>query len=669
MKKIVAILMAMLMVISVTVVLAGSAADKDTNKEPVIIGFKDKPSPADKEMVRGLGGDIKYSYTIINAIAAKLPEPAIEIIQKKPRVTYVEMDDEVHSLDAELNRSWGVKRIGAGTVHDKGNKGSGVNVAILDSGINYNHPDLNANYKGGYDYINDDADPMDDYGHGTHCAGIVAAEDNGVGVVGVAPGADLYAVKVLGSSGWGYWSDVIAGIQWSVENGMQIISMSLGGDTYSRSLQGACDRAYDEGIVLVASAGNSYQGDDTVGYPAKYDSVIAVAATDRNDTRANFSSTGPAVELAAPGVDIYSTYLGNGYRTMSGTSMACPHVSGTAALAIASGPFRCLSNDEVRLRLQQTADDLGAASQYGHGLVDADEAATNKPPVADAGPDQTAVVDGTVSFDGSGSYDPDGTIKIYSWDFGDGTNIATYSVTTTHAYLTAGTYTATLRVSDNQRARGKDTAIVIVVLAAPVADAGPDQEALIGETVSFDGSGSYDPDGTIVSYDWAFGAGTTGTGVTTTHAYLTAGNYTVTLTVTDNEGATGTDTAIIRVYKPPTMHIGDIVMSTTLRKDDKIYATATVKIVDARRNPVNDVIVHGMWSGLIDHFDDGSTDSNGEVAFESCLGWFNAQGIVTFTVMDVRRDGWIYDPDANRLESNSITVGPAPPLPTPTPPK
>ena len=197
MKKIVAILMAMIMVISVTVVLAGSAADNDTKtKEPVIIGFESTPGHADKAMVHGHGGDIKYSYTIINAIAAKLPEPAIENIQKNPRVTYVEMDGEVHTLDDELNSSWGVKRIGAGTVHDSGNKGTGVNVAIIDTGIDYTHSDLNDNYIGGYDFVNGDSDPMDDNGHGTHCAGIVAAEDNGKGVVGVAPEAHLYAVKV-----------------------------------------------------------------------------------------------------------------------------------------------------------------------------------------------------------------------------------------------------------------------------------------------------------------------------------------------------------------------------------------------------------------------------------------------------------------------------------------
>ena len=136
------------------------------------------------------------------------------------------------------------------------NAGDGVKVAIIDTGIDYTHSDLNDSYKGGYDFVNNDDDPMDDAGHGTHCAGIVAAEDNGAGVVGVAPEAYLYGVKVLDSGGSGYWSDVIAGIDWSVQNDMQIISTSLGGGSFA-SLWAACDAAYNAGIVVVASAGNS----------------------------------------------------------------------------------------------------------------------------------------------------------------------------------------------------------------------------------------------------------------------------------------------------------------------------------------------------------------------------------------------------------------------------
>ena len=346
----------------------------ELEKVPVIVGFKDKP---DKNLIMEHGGEIKYEYTIIPAIACSLPEPAIDALKKHPKIAYVEVDAVVFAIDAELDDSWGVKRIGAGIVHEY-NKGTGVNVSIIDTGIDYNHPDLAANYKGGHDFVNKDADPMDDHGHGTHCAGIVAAEDNDVGVVGVAPEAYLYAVKVLDSQGRGYVSDLVAGIEWSVNNGMQVISMSLGTTSDVQSLHDACDAAYNAGIVLVAAAGNSGNSrgtGDNIVYPAKYTSVIAVGATDKSDSRASWSSTGPALELVAPGVDVNSTWLGGTYAVKSGTSMACPHVSGTAALVMAAYPS--WTNVQVREQLQNTADDLGAAgkdNQYGYGLVDAYEA-------------------------------------------------------------------------------------------------------------------------------------------------------------------------------------------------------------------------------------------------------------------------------------------------------
>jgi len=231
----------------------------------------------------------------------------------------------------------------------------------------------------------------DDSGHGTRCAGIVAAVDNDIGVIGVAPQAWLYGVKVLDRRGSGYVSDVILGIEWSIENEMQVISMSLGTSSDVQSFHDACDAAYTAGIVLVAAAGNSgdTDPDSDVIYPAKYASVIAVAATDDTDTRASWSSDGPEVELAAPGVDIFSTWKGGEYETKSGTSMACPHVARTAALVLAAPEDTARdsiangdgtwTNEEVRAVLQATADDLGAEgfdNYYGHGLVDAEEVAT-----------------------------------------------------------------------------------------------------------------------------------------------------------------------------------------------------------------------------------------------------------------------------------------------------
>ena len=340
----------------------------------VLIGFKEKPGPPEQALVKGLGGKIKYTYNFIPAMAASLPEKAIEALQKNPNVKYVEPDGLVQALD-ELDSSWGVKHIGAGVVHDLGNRGTGVKVAIIDTGIDSSHGDLTV--VGGKSFVSYTEDFDDDNGHGTHVAGIVAALDDGIGVVGVAPAAELYALKALDENGSGYVSDVAYAIQWATVNEIQVINMSLGGGA-SITLEAACWLAYYyDGLLLVASAGNSGNPSgkgDNISYPAGYDSVIAVAATDQSDERARWSSTGPAVELAAPGVSIYSTYIG-GYTTLSGTSMASPHVAGTAALVWKANPT--WSNDDVRTQLQETAEDLGAVgwdSEFGYGLVNAAEA-------------------------------------------------------------------------------------------------------------------------------------------------------------------------------------------------------------------------------------------------------------------------------------------------------
>jgi len=359
--------------------------------ENFFIGFKEKPGPAEQAIVHSASGKVNFTYHIVNVIAASLPPQAIEALKKNPKIHYIEPDIEITLEDLELDDSWGVKRIGAGLVHDSWNKGTGVKVAVIDTGIDYNHPDLSLNYRGGYDFYNKDNDPMDDHGHGTHVAGTIAALDNGIGVVGVAPEAELYALKVMNSSGSGSYSAVIAALEWCVENGIQVTNSSFGSSSDAGiSVKNAFDNAYyKHGIINISSAGNSGNRSgtgDNITYPARYDSVIAVAATDQLDRRTSFSSTGPDLEIAAPGMSIYSTLMGGGYGLKSGTSMASPHVAGTAALMIAAGV------SDIRGQLQSTADDLGAPgwdSQYGYGLVDAAEAAGEdggEPlPPADAG--------------------------------------------------------------------------------------------------------------------------------------------------------------------------------------------------------------------------------------------------------------------------------------------
>lgn len=312
-----------------------------------------------------------------------LPPQATRAVTQLAGVLRVEDDAVAYALPAKPTPTpspettpWGVDRIDAEKVWPIGNTGSGVNVAVLDTGIDLDHPDLAANIKGGINTINSLKTADDDNGHGSHVAGIIAAVDNSIGVIGVAPQASLYAVKVLSKSGSGFVSDIIEGVQWSINSNMKVINMSLGTSADVQSFHDALIDASNAGIVLVAAAGNSGPGDNTVLYPAKYAEVIAVSATDSNDTLASFSSRGPEVEVAAPGVNIYSTYKGGTYKTMSGTSMAAPHVAGTAALVIASG---ITDASAVMAKLQSTADDKGAVGKdnlYGYGVVDAQEAAT-----------------------------------------------------------------------------------------------------------------------------------------------------------------------------------------------------------------------------------------------------------------------------------------------------
>jgi len=274
---------------------------------------------------------------------------------------------------------WGISRIGADTVWGT-NAGMGIKVAVLDTGIQAGHPDLAVNYGGGVNIISSRKGPDDDNGHGTWCAGIIGAANNTLGVVGVAPHVSLYAVKVLDRAGSGFASDVIKGIEWCESQQMDVASMSLGMNADVQALREACSNAYDAGLVLVAAAGNDGDADpatDEVDYPAAYDSVIAVAATDSQDMHPAWSSDGSTVEISAPGVGVKSTYKGSTYATGDGTSAACPHVSGSVALLLALDPD--LSPYDVRMRLVNTATDLGDAGWdvfFGAGLVNLPAATT-----------------------------------------------------------------------------------------------------------------------------------------------------------------------------------------------------------------------------------------------------------------------------------------------------
>lgn len=270
-----------------------------------------------------------------------------------------------------------------------------VIVAIVDTGIDTSHPEFSGRLLPGkrfYDGGSSDSNVYDDVGHGTHVAGIAAAAgNNGIGIAGMAWGVKILPVKVLGSSGFGYTSDVVAGVNWAASNGAKVINLSLGGPNYSSTLQTAINNAYSQGILVMAAAGNcgdqyysdngcSYQNQPS--YPAAGSHVLAVAATDESDQRAEFSNIGNYVDVAAPGVDIASTYptaSGHSYVLLDGTSMAAPFVTGLAALLYSRHPS--YTPDQVAQAILQNADSVGGYSghnsSFGCGRINAALALAN----------------------------------------------------------------------------------------------------------------------------------------------------------------------------------------------------------------------------------------------------------------------------------------------------
>ncbi|HGJ66038.1 TPA: peptidase S8 [bacterium] len=339
------------------------------NERWIVIFDKSMNEDDENKCIKESGGNFIKNIPIIKGKVITADNKKAEALKNKKGVIRIDPDVIVNAHAQTL--PWGVNRIDADLAW-KSSSGSGVKVGIIDTGISTVHKDLKV--YGGINTING-ISYNDDNGHGSHVAGIVSALNNTSGVVGVAYNARLYAIKALNSSGSGYLSDIIEGLDWCINNGIKVINMSLGTSSNVKSFEDAVKKVYSLGIVMVASAGNSSGG--AVSYPAAYAEVIAVSATNTNDSIASFSSIGPEVELSAPGVNIYSTYKSTSFAYMSGTSMAAPHVTGTVALLLAKG---ITGIEQIRNKLISTADDLGTAGfdpKFGFGLVDAQEAVTD----------------------------------------------------------------------------------------------------------------------------------------------------------------------------------------------------------------------------------------------------------------------------------------------------
>ena len=313
----------------------------------------------------------------------------IEKLRQHPLIAHAEPNylayaadgDDLYPNDPYWLKQWNMRRIEAPAAWTLSTGKSDLVIAVLDSGIDAGHPDLNANLLAGYDFVNQDADPDDDYGHGTHVTGILAAQlNNTLGVAGLAPKVKILPLKVLNHRGEGTYADIASAIQYAAANRVAIINLSLGGTSHSEILQQAVRSAYDADALLVASTGND--GSNAITYPARYEEVLAISATDHYDQWASYSNWGPEVDLAAPGGtsgdQVWSTWPG-GYNWAYGTSMAVPHVSGAAALVWSVNP--ALTRDEVADILRQTADQVGefpysgGRNNYlGHGRLNAHRA-------------------------------------------------------------------------------------------------------------------------------------------------------------------------------------------------------------------------------------------------------------------------------------------------------
>jgi subtilisin family serine protease len=486
--------------------------------------------------------------------------------------------------DPDFSKLWGLPKINAPKAWDT-QTGGNIIVAVIDTGVDYKHPDLITNMwvntkeipsngrdddgNGyvddyyGYDFANKDGDPFDDHFHGTHVAGTIAATgNNATGIVGVSWSAKIMAVKFLSKGGSGKTSDAISAIEYASKMGAQLSNNSWGGSGYSSALHDAINVARKKGHLFVAAAGNSGTNNDhKAHYPSNYsldlDNVIAVAATDSDDGLASFSCYGlKSVHLAAPGVSIYSTTPNNSYKSLRGTSMAAPHVSG--AITLLWSTFPKLSSKEVKKIILSSVDKIPALSGKmvtGGRLNVYNAFPTNKPPTAKLTfSPESGSAPLQLKLNGSSSYDPDGSIVNYVWQVsGPESKQVSNAMTTSITLTLPGDYGIRLKITDDKGA----VDITEVKKAVTIDDNKPPKpfftispaSGTAPLTVVLDGKESSDDDGDIVDFHWKSTDGHTKTGQKTSMVFDVEGTHEITLVVTDNGGKTQSLSKSVTVHK------------------------------------------------------------------------------------------------------------------------
>lgn len=497
-----------------------------------------------------LDGEVELVYgTAVQGFSVKIPPGQLKKLELDPAVAKV-VEDKMISLGkpgsdvsaaATQTTPWGIIRVNGGVTY------TGDKVAwVIDTGIDLDHPDLNVDASRGKTFVTRTSSPDDDNGHGTHCAGTIAAIDNSEGVIGVAAGATVIPVKVLDRRGSGYYSWIIGGVDYVAANADpgDVANMSLGGG-YDATLNNAVSNAADNGILFALAAGNESTNAGTRS-PAstEHSNVYTISAMDINNNFASFSNYGnPPVDYCEPGVSILSTYKGGAYGTMSGTSMASPHMAGLLLL----GDLE--TNGHVNGDPDGNADPIGV---FGGNVTPPD----NVPPTADF----TFTTAGLTATFTDTSTDSDGTVVARNWDFGDG-NTST-AQNPSHTYAADGTYTVTLTVTDDKGATDNTSQSVTVSGGTTNNPPTADFTVTTNDLTAVFTDQSSDSDGSIVSWVWNFGDGNTSTAQNPNHTYEADGTYAVTLTVTDDGGATDDEIQNITVTGPA----GDITLQATYRK-------------------------------------------------------------------------------------------------------